>query len=127
MVAAGMTIFVVDCLEMVHADEQHRNRLPVALGLSEAAHQPLVDGAAIERAGQGVEYGRAAQLDGAPRLVDTDPRKAHALTGTTRLLGGYAFSARGFEQPHSSGRRCDRPRDLRSHSHPPRAPPGTRH
>src|SRR3546814_12133906 len=63
MVAAGMTIFVADCLEMVHVDEQHRNRLPVALGLSEAAHQPLVDGAAIERAGQGVELGRAPQLD----------------------------------------------------------------
>src|SRR3546814_13713603 len=58
MVAAGMTIFVVDSLEMVHVDEQPHNRLPVPLGLPEDATQPPVDGAVLARAGQGRETGR---------------------------------------------------------------------
>src|SRR5690606_4238543 len=75
-IAAGVAVAVVDRLEVVQVDEQHRDRLARARTLGEGPRQPVVYRAPVEAAGQRVEFGRAAQLDRGHGLVQVQQRLA---------------------------------------------------
>ena len=65
-VACGMTVVVVDLLEVVEVDEQHRHRLLLARERSQLAVEP----GAVGQAGQCVMVGLVACLHHQPREFD---------------------------------------------------------
>ena len=76
-----MAMFIVDALEPVDVDEQHRQWHGDEARMHEFARQHLVERAAVHAAGQRIVFRGAPQLDGGMRLVrvhDGQPGQFHA-------------------------------------------------
>ena len=119
MVAAGVAVEVVDLLEVIDVDEQQRQRrrMPLAVGL-EGARDPLVDAAAVEGAGQGVDLGGAPQGLGGDRFVRVQGGQAHELVGDRDLLVTEARAAVAAQQQRTPAVSVDRDRHDHLHAAP---------
>ncbi len=95
-VALEMADPVVDALEVVEVEDDHRDVSLVALGARDLAAEELVEEAAVVEARQRVELGQVSRLDVALRVPDRRPGPAgEALERVLRRLGE---AGRGFER-----------------------------
>ena len=80
-----MTERVIDLLELVEVDEQHRKTIVLPGSIDQTGFQTLDEIAAIGQPGQRVVVGQIIQLAlGLPALADLQPELP---VGTAKLLG----------------------------------------
>ena len=111
VVAAGVAQLVVDRLEMVDIDEQHRQRRALAVRVLEGARQRLVETAAIQRAGQRIDFGGVAQMQRGHGFVGLQQRQPRQFADDGQFLGMEDGGATAFQQDQPPRRRAHRQRD----------------
>ncbi len=92
-VAGQMAVAVVDRLEAVEIDEDHRDQVAVALEPAERLAQPVLEQRPIRQAGQGVVPGQLAELALDPLALDRVPDRAAQQAGIALALDQIVLGA----------------------------------